>query len=142
MADPEYIQKYQIKTDSNNFLISTFSYTCEELDAMKALYKTFTVADGYSLLRYILRYLQWQYELKAVDVLWKINNVMKEEPAAFPSIAFAINYFETDKCMPGGWRAFYEQVAEYLYEYYNIERNRSEERRVGKECRSRWSPYH
>ena len=23
-----------------------------------------------------------------------------------------------------------------------IKRNRSEERRVGKECRSRWSPYH
>src|ERR1035438_5536300 len=23
-----------------------------------------------------------------------------------------------------------------------IERNRSEERRVGKECRTRWSPYH
>ena len=23
-----------------------------------------------------------------------------------------------------------------------IEKNRSEERRVGKECRSRWSPYH
>ena len=23
-----------------------------------------------------------------------------------------------------------------------VERNRSEERRVGKECRSRWSPYH
>ena len=24
----------------------------------------------------------------------------------------------------------------------NIQDNRSEERRVGKECRSRWSPYH
>ena len=24
----------------------------------------------------------------------------------------------------------------------NIEKERSEERRVGKECRSRWSPYH
>ena len=24
----------------------------------------------------------------------------------------------------------------------SVETNRSEERRVGKECRSRWSPYH
>ena len=24
----------------------------------------------------------------------------------------------------------------------SVEQNRSEERRVGKECRSRWSPYH
>ena len=29
--------------------------------------------------------------------------------------------------------------AEEKYEAY---RDRSEERRVGKECRSRWSPYH
>ena len=29
-----------------------------------------------------------------------------------------------------------------LLEVKNIEKIRSEERRVGKECRSRWSPYH
>ena len=28
-----------------------------------------------------------------------------------------------------------------LLKYYNVT-TRSEERRVGKECRSRWSPYH
>ena len=26
--------------------------------------------------------------------------------------------------------------------YVKVDLNRSEERRVGKECRSRWSPYH
>ena len=29
-----------------------------------------------------------------------------------------------------------------LAKTYNQQRSRSEERRVGKECRSRWSPYH
>ena len=28
------------------------------------------------------------------------------------------------------------------WDYKSIEDDRSEERRVGKECRSRWSPYH
>ena len=28
------------------------------------------------------------------------------------------------------------------HEYNKVEKARSEERRVGKECRSRWSPYH
>ena len=38
----------------------------------------------------------------------------------------------------GGWKVFqfYGEVAG------NGELGRSEERRVGKECRSRWSPYH
>ena len=30
----------------------------------------------------------------------------------------------------------------YVYGYPRRLRSRSEERRVGKECRSRWSPYH
>ena len=37
---------------------------------------------------------------------------------------------------------FFKQYADSLYsEYYDIHYG-SEERRVGKECRSRWSPYH
>src|SRR3712207_9068441 len=35
----------------------------------------------------------------------------------------------------------YHEHTEPLKDYY-AERGRSEERRVGKECRSRWSPYH
>ena len=32
--------------------------------------------------------------------------------------------------------------ANYEYACHKFTLNRSEERRVGKECRSRWSPYH
>ena len=34
------------------------------------------------------------------------------------------------------------QNPDYVTDYYMIVQSRSEERRVGKECRSRWSPYH
>ena len=34
-----------------------------------------------------------------------------------------------------------KQLRELIDKYYD-EHTRSEERRVGKECRSRWSPYH
>ena len=37
-------------------------------------------------------------------------------------------------------QAIVPNVKKKIEEYYN--RGRSEERRVGKECRSRWSPYH
>ena len=29
-----------------------------------------------------------------------------------------------------------------ISQLFDVDRSRSEERRVGKECRSRWSPYH
>ena len=34
------------------------------------------------------------------------------------------------------------RLAFYAFNFVNLRRTRSEERRVGKECRSRWSPYH
>ena len=36
---------------------------------------------------------------------------------------------------------FVARYSKYQYYFFNTW-NRSEERRVGKECRSRWSPYH
>ena len=35
-----------------------------------------------------------------------------------------------------------DQVMKWMYHYCCDNFDRSEERRVGKECRSRWSPYH
>ena len=35
-----------------------------------------------------------------------------------------------------------EPSVKLFQKYLDIEKSRSEERRVGKECRSRWSPYH
>ena len=38
--------------------------------------------------------------------------------------------------------SFSEEKAEIEFNPEKISKERSEERRVGKECRSRWSPYH
>ena len=46
------------------------------------------------------------------------------------------------------WKPKYRKVMESLEKtdnlltFYQFPTTRSEERRVGKECRSRWSPYH
>ena len=42
----------------------------------------------------------------------------------------------------GGWLSFARYMEMALYEPGLGYLCRSEERRVGKECRSRWSPYH
>ena len=41
-----------------------------------------------------------------------------------------------------GLREVFKDVASISDYAGNLELSRSEERRVGKECRSRWSPYH
>ena len=37
----------------------------------------------------------------------------------------------------------HKKIFQMISNFYNtMQKDRSEERRVGKECRSRWSPYH
>ena len=50
-----------------------------------------------------------------------------------------VSYREASRIYPGSDRA---AVDKFDLEIADGEQLRSEERRVGKECRSRWSPYH
>lgn len=114
MADPEYIEKYQIKVDQQDFVISSYSFTEQDLHWMKAMYQIYTMADGYSLLRYVVRYLQWEHSIRAIDFLQDLLRFVQQNPQRYQQISWAVRFFNQDKCMPGGWTMFYQQVAHYL----------------------------
>ena len=53
------------------------------------------------------------------------------------------NYTAKKYDYPSDYSISYNLFNNYkFYKQYSPENTRSEERRVGKECRSRWSPYH
>ncbi len=123
MANPEYIEKYQIKTDAQDFVIASYSFTPEDLQWMKRMYQVYTMADGFSLLRYVIRYLQWEHDIRAIDFLQDLLKFVKQNPNRFKQITWAIRFFNQNKCMPGGWTLFYQQVADYIKQQYAIETN-------------------
>ena len=125
MADPDYISQYAIETDGEGYLISTSSYTNRELLEMKELYKFFTISDGYSVLRYLLRFLQWDYGIKALDFLTRLQQFLKKEPTKYPRLNFCFRFFDVDKCVPGGWRLFYSEVESYISDNYPNVDNKS-----------------
>ncbi len=121
MADPEYIQKYAIKADEHSFLTSTYSYTEADLNKMKALYEVYVMADGYGLLRYVMRYLQWEHGVQAGDFMHRLLDDVTATPDAYPLLTWAVRFFNADKSMPSGWQVFFQQVGQYLVEQYNVE---------------------
>ncbi|MGJ8662161.1 MAG: B12-binding domain-containing radical SAM protein [Marinicella sp.] len=120
MADPEYIEKYQIRTDAQDFVIASYSFTEQDLQWMKAMYQIYTMADGYSLLRYVIRYLQWEHNIRAIDFLQDLLKFIRNNPNRYQQIAWAVRFFNQDKCMPGGWTLFYQQMADYIEHQYKI----------------------
>ena len=66
-------------------------------------------------------------------VLSGLNENMPESEAAFKLAKDGLtNRLRTERIIKG----------DIIWSYINAQDLRSEERRVGKECRSRWSPYH
>ena len=56
-------------------------------------------------------------------------------------------FLKIGKIGPNAWAIFFTKRSNWLKNESSLKRikneyRRSEERRVGKECRSRWSPYH
>lgn len=120
MADPEYVKKYQIEVDEHNFITSTYSFTHSELIEMKGLFHVYEMAEGYGLLRYVLRFLQWEHQIPAIEFLQKLMVDIQTSPADYPLLTWAVRYFNTEKNIPGGWVAFYQEVSGYIREHYGV----------------------
>lgn len=120
MAEPTYMEKYKIKTDEHSFLTSTYSYTLEDRNRMLALYQVYVMADGYSLLRYVMRFLQWEYNIQCAEFIANLLDDITAQPDAYPLLTWSVRYFNKDKSMPGGWTQYYEQVRQYLSFRYSV----------------------
>ena len=71
---------------------------------------------------------------------YKAGSTKETCPANIPEDIASQMQFWAEKCCQAAGVTTYARVDELLDKNNNI--FRSEERRVGKECRSRWSPYH
>jgi hypothetical protein len=123
MADPEYRQKYRIEVDENDFVVACHSFDRRQLADMKAIYAAFEIAEGYGLLRYVLRYLQWEHELRALDVLHGLLDRLRTAPQRYPLLTWVFHLFRTQKTVPGGWHAFYDELASFLQAEYGVTRD-------------------
>jgi hypothetical protein len=119
MADPAYRETYRIETDENDEIVSTFSFTRDDLRSMKRLHDAYRLYEQSGVLFYVLRYLQWDHEIQAVGFLQRLVGVVDRDPGAYPALTWVDRYSPYNLNV-GGWRPFYEEVARYLDEQYGI----------------------
>jgi hypothetical protein len=102
-------------------LISTFSYTEADLATMKDLFMMFNIAESLSTLRYVLRYLQWDHGVKALDFIRRLNTILSQSPADYPVTNFVMRYFVANNfSLPGGWGPFYQEIARFIEKQFSI----------------------
>jgi len=120
MADPEYLQQHAIRVDAQQFLISTASYSEADLAEMVAIWELFDIADGHSLLRYVLRFLQWEHGIRATEFLHALLLAVRAQPSRYPSTAWLLRHFLTERQVLGGWPAFYAEIARFAGDRFGV----------------------
>jgi hypothetical protein len=123
MAHPDYLKKYRIEVDANDYLVSCSSYSAEQLRLMKRIYHVYTATDGYGTLRHVLRFLQWEHGIRAIDFMHELAQLAHETPERFPAISWVIRQFIAEKCIPGGWKQFFDEIGAFVVERYGIRRD-------------------
>ena len=113
-------------------LVSEFSPTGDQTEAIKELSQNIKAGEKFQTL----------LGVTGSGKTFTVANVVKEVKK--PTLILAHNKTLAAQLYSEFKQFFPENAVEYFvsyYDYYQPEA-RSEERRVGKECRSRWSPYH
>ncbi len=114
MADPEYMEEYAIEVDAERQLVATSTYTREDREHMLAINKLYNLFVDYGLLRYVLRYLQWDHGVRALDLVDAAARAAEERSAEFPSLAWLLAEGWPKPLPPLGWLAFHQEVARLL----------------------------
>jgi radical SAM superfamily enzyme YgiQ (UPF0313 family) len=120
MADPEYMREHAIRVDAEQYLVATSSYSEADLREMLALWNAFDLAEGYALLRYALRYLQWDHGLPATEVLHALVREAEEDPGRYPVVAWMLRHFLRERQVLGGWEPFYREVAAFVRARFGV----------------------
>ena len=123
MADPDYMEKYQVKASKDGTLISTYSYTEDELTEMKGLFQLFFIFDNASFLRYVLRYLQWDHGVNALEYVHALLRRIRQEPDYLSTMTWVgekDNPLSFDLTF-STHAAFYREMRRFAVETYDIE---------------------
>jgi radical SAM superfamily enzyme YgiQ (UPF0313 family) len=121
MNEPSYRERYALQVDEHDVIVASSTFTREDYSTMQQLRLLYRAADHFGILRLLLRYLQWEHGLRALDVLADLNDVVDSRGDRYPLLAFVARSFDVYTAPPVGWEPFYDEVAQFLQEQYGLE---------------------
>ncbi len=121
MNEPEYRESYQLEVNDQHLVISSSTFSRDERDFMMRMRQANAVFEQYGLGRHLMRFLQWDHGLLAMDFLARAIEVTQDDPDRYPLLNFTLRYFELYPVPPLGWRAFYDELRRFVVDECGIE---------------------
>lgn len=129
MAEKAYREQYAIETDQDDMIISTASFSADDLVYMKGLYLTYQFHVRLGILKYYLYHLQIEHDVKAMTLLRRwLDCVVAKDPQLPISIKLFQDVFKLGE-RDGDWAVvnwadeadfFFADIEAYCEEIYRF----------------------
>ena len=114
MNAPEYRERFQIESDAQHRVRSTSTFTPEDRVRMLRLRDLDIAIERLGLLRHVLRFVQWEHQVAATEVLDVILDLADRDPARYPSLTWLTAQYAHVPAPLGGWPQLYREARELL----------------------------
>lgn len=85
MGEPDYMREHGVSTHPSGVVASVATLSGHELGEVWRMVRLYEIAEKATVLRYVLRYLQWEYGLPASDLLHSLSLAIALRPESFPA---------------------------------------------------------
>jgi len=85
MGDPAYQKQHGIETAPDKFIRATATFPEQDMNRASALSNLYEVAEKASLLRYITRYLQWEFGYPGIEFMDRLLVDLHQRPDHYPA---------------------------------------------------------
>jgi hypothetical protein len=115
MAEPEYVKEHGIRVDEQLRVIATATASEAELLEVRDFSDLYELLEKTTLLRYVMRFLQWEHGLPALEFLHRLAREVAARPEAFPEY-LRREHRSTPGCLAGVFDApdpFYASIWQF-----------------------------
>ena len=120
MNDPDYRAAHEIAIEGG-LVVATATFSKADRARMLRLRKIDLIMERYGVLRHVLRWLQWDHDLPALDVLDHLIHTTTTHPDRYPHLTWLTNYFDLHPTAPTGWTAVYHDLQQHLTHEHGIQ---------------------
>jgi radical SAM superfamily enzyme YgiQ (UPF0313 family) len=126
MNDPAYREKYRLRTDKKGHLVACFSYSEREYRLMVSISTLLVLFDSYGILKYFLRFLDWDYEIRSIDFIHSLSVSLgkgKLSPYRFltmlygniTNLRFVCNFVSQNRIL------FFEEILKFTADTFGLD---------------------
>lgn len=112
--DPDYRERYAIEVDERRRVVATTSFDRADHERMLRILRVEIITNRLGLLRFVLRYLQWDHGIPAVDVLDRLASLTEPDVDAYPLLSTLLSNYVARPVPPVGWTAVYDEVERFV----------------------------